>query len=358
MNASSPKPTWNALLQKLDPAKEAHVREQIDGALRTQALYVAAKLGIADQLANGALSAQALAHSLAVNTDALRRVLRYLVSRGIFQECIAGVFALNAAAEYLQTQHPRSLRRSAIRAGEGWWRTIGDLLQATRTGCPPRERDHGVFFEQLAATDKTAAFAARMASSSDGLGEAIASLQCLARGFTVVDVGGGAGHVLADILKQREDLKGVLLERAETVALARERWVLEAFALRCQVVAGDFFIAVPAGDVHILSWILHDWADDEALQILRACRSVADMQGRLLIVEIVRPDAAEVSPQPGLISDPFMLDMQMLLLTGGRERSLAEFRALLATAGYELVAVHPVHSTRGASVVEARPIVS
>src|SRR5690242_14994627 len=107
MNASPPKPTWSALLQKLDPANEAHVREQIDGALRTQALYVAAKLGIADQLAHAALPVQALAQSLAVNTDALRRVLRYLVSRGIFQECVADVFSLNAAAEYLQSRHPR-----------------------------------------------------------------------------------------------------------------------------------------------------------------------------------------------------------------------------------------------------------
>jgi len=357
MDASSPEQTWNALLQKLDPANEAHVREQIDGALRTQALYVAAKLGIADQLANGALPAQALADSLAVNTDALRRVLRYLVSRGIFQESAAGVFSLNAAAEYLQSQHPRSLRQSAIRAGEGWWRTISDLMEVTRTGRPPRDRDRGVFFEQLAATDAVAAFAARMASSSDGLGEAIASLQCLARVRTIVDVGGGAGHVLADVLKQREDLQGVLLERPETVAIARDRFVLEALAPRCQVVAGDFFAAVPAGDVHILSWVLHDWADDAALRILRACRSVADMHGRVLVVEMVGPDVAAVSPQPGLMGDPFMLDMQMLLLTGGRERSLAEFRSLLATAGYELVAVHPVRSTRGASVLEARPIV-
>src|SRR5688500_14454583 len=197
MNPSSPKPTWNVLLQKLDPANEAYVREQIDGALRTQAIYVAAKLGIADQLANGALPVQALADSLAVNTDALRRVLRYLVSRGIFHESAAGVFSLNAAAEYLQSRHPRSLRPSAIRAGEGWWRTISDLMEATRTGRPPHDRDHGVFFEQLAAADKVASFAARMASSSDGLGEAIASLQCLASARTVVDVGGGVGHVLA-----------------------------------------------------------------------------------------------------------------------------------------------------------------
>jgi hypothetical protein len=356
MDASSPKPSWSTLLEKLDPASEAHVREQIDGALRTQALYVAAKLGVADQLAKGPLSAQAIAQSLAVNTDALRRVLRYLVSRGIFRESAAGVFSLNATAEYLQSQHPRSLRQSAIRAGEGWWRTVGALMAATRTGRPPREGASGIFFEQLAATDKVAAFAARMASSSDGIGEAIAALPCLAGVRTVVDVGGGAGHVLGEILKHRDELRGILFERAETIALAQERLARESCAARCQIIAGDFFSAVPAADVHVLSWILHDWSDEDAVRILRACRSSVDIRGRLLVVEVISPDVATLSQPSGRgVGDPFALDMQMLLLTGGRERSRAEFEALLATSGYELITVHAVRSTRGASVLEARP---
>src|SRR5689334_18301187 len=131
---------WNALLRKLDPQAEANLRELISGAIDTQALYVAAKLGVADQLALGPCSAQTLATILAVNTDALRRVLRFLVSRGVFVESAPATFALNAAAEYLQTRHPRSLRSSAIRAGEGLWQIAAQLCRAVLTGQTPHDQ--------------------------------------------------------------------------------------------------------------------------------------------------------------------------------------------------------------------------
>jgi hypothetical protein len=330
------------LLERLDPVAEATMRNLIGGAIRTQAIHVAAKLGIADHLSLGPKTADELAEGVIAHAPTLRRVLRFLVSFGVFVQNADGRFALNRVAEYLQTAHPRSMRPGAIRAGEGMWSVASRLLSAVRTGATPYEEVHGTsFFERANAAE----LGARMSSTTAGLGDAIAALETIAGAKRVVDVGGGTGALLLRLLDARPQLEAVLFDRPGAIEAARDQ-----AGSRCELVAGDFFESVPPGDVYLLSWVLHDWDDERATRILRACRG-----GRLVIVEVLLPDRAEViAAAPGVLADPYTLDLQMLLLTGGRERTLGEYRALLHEAGFELERVTPLDSRRGASAIEAR----
>ena len=317
------------------------MRNLIGGAIRTQAIYVAAKLGIPDDLSLGPRSAEDLAERAGgVHAPTLKRVLRFLVSFGVFVQHDDGRFALNRAAEFLQTAHPRSMRPGAIRAGEGMWNVASRLLSAVQTGSTPYEEVHGMpFFERTNAAE----FGARMSSSVAGLAESMASLETIARAKRVVDVGGGNGALLLRLLELRPGLQGVLFDRPATIEAARGK-----VGDRCELAAGDFFESVPEGDAYLLSWILHDWDDDRALRILRACRG-----GNLIVVEVLLPERAEAVPiQPGVLADPWTVDMQMLLLTGGRERTLDEYRALLREVGFEIAGVTPLDSFRGASAIE------
>ncbi|MDQ3280047.1 MAG: acetylserotonin O-methyltransferase [Acidobacteriota bacterium] len=337
------------LLGKLDPAAEQAMRELIGGALRTQAVYVVAKLGVPDLLANGALTSHELASRAGAHHDTLRRVLRFLVTCGVFDEREDGRFTLTRTGEYLQTAHPRSMRKSAIRAGEGMWQTVGALLEAVRTGATPHELGHGApFFERDAAG--AAQFAARMTSSLEGIGEAVASSGVLRDARMLVDVGGGHGVLLKAALDKHPHLHGVLFDTPAMIDAVRSSIDVS----RIELVAGDFFRGVPAGDVYLLSWILHDWKDTEARAILRACREAGGADARLLIVEIELPQRAASAVHEAGSYDPFLVDMQMLLLTGGKERTREEYRALLEAEGFELAEVTPVPSARGASLFSAR----
>lgn len=332
------------LLELIDPAAEATMRHLIGGAVRTQAIYVAAKLGIPDHLSLGPRSADELAARVNAHAPTLRRVLRFLVASGVFVEHEDGRFALNRTAEFLQTAHPRSMRPSAIRAGEGMWNVASRLLSAVQNGTTPHAEVHGAsFFERSEA----ATFDARMSFSTGGIAESLAKLETVARAKRVVDVGGGNGAMLMRLLDARPDLEGVLFDRAATIDAARGR-----VGDRCELVAGDFFESIPRGDVYLLSWILHDWEDADALRILRACHG-----GDVVIVEVLMPEQAkETAPVPGVLADPYTLDLQMLMLTGGRERTLSEYRALLRDAGFEVANVTLLDSYRGASAIEARSL--
>jgi predicted nicotinamide N-methyase len=336
----------NPLLERLDPAAEAAMRDRIGGAVLTQAIYTIAKLGVPDRLALGARSASELAQSLDVNADALRRVLRYLVMHGVVVEENDGRFSLTAAGEYLQTAHPRSLRPSAIRAGEGLWRTAATLSEVVRTGATQHESP---FFERMRG--KEAEFAARMSGSTAGLADAIAAHEAVVNAKTIVDAGGGNGSLLMQILERRPELRGIVYDSEAMIAIARDVVAKSSVAERCELVSGDFFEHVPRADVVLLSWVLHDWNDERALKIIRNCRATG--AATLLIVEALLPERAVATAPTVIITDPFTLDMQMLLLTGGRERTLDEYRALLREGGYEVTNATPLSSLRGASLLAA-----
>jgi hypothetical protein len=185
-----------------------------------------------------------------------------------------------------------------------------------------------------------------MTFSAADLGAALAAHECFASARTVVDVGGGQGVNLAAILDAHPHLHGILFDRAAMLeeAVGHDR---------CEPVAGDFFESVPQGDVYVLSWILHDWNDEQALRIISACRAAAGDHATLLIAEVLLPDQAKEIRDNEAIADPFTLDMQMLLLTGGCERTEPQYRALLGASGFEVTSVSTPASTRGVSIITA-----
>jgi hypothetical protein len=352
-------PGSSPLLAMLDPAGEATMRSLIGGAVRTQAVYVAAKLGLADQLSLGPRAAEELAQRTGADPATLRRLLRFLVFHGVFAETDDGRFALNRAAESLQSGHPRSLRPGAIRAGEGMWEVSSRLLDAVRTGRTPHDDVHGVtFFERMAERGKETEFAVRMGSSIAGLGQAVAALDCVRDAGTVVDVGGGHGALLIALLQAHPRLRGVLFDRPQMLEAARAAIEGASVADRCELAAGDFFEAVPRGDVHLLSWVLHDWDDGRAARILRSCREAGGDGAALVLVEVLLPRRAQAAEETtsGVVADPYTLDLQMLLLTGGRERTEEEYGALLRQGGYEIGGTAGPVSSRGASVITAKAI--
>ena len=313
----------------------------------SRAICVVARLGIADLLKEGPLDTETLAAAAGVDAPSLYRVLRTLASVGIFAEGKDGRFGLTPQAGPLRRDASDSIRDYILLVGEEWYSGPSEhLLHSVQTGRPAFERVHGADFFTFLARDPTAAavFDAAMTSRSIQENDAITAAWDFSGFRTIVDVGGGYGSLLAAILRANPGLRGVLFDRPQAVAEAQQQ--LEAAGLRgrCDVVAGDFFVSVPGGgDGYILKRVIHDWDDERAATILRNCRRAMPEHGRLLVIELVLP--------PG--NDPSLgklFDLLMLVDLGGRERTEADYRTLLAGAGFELTAVTPTPSL--VSVVE------
>jgi hypothetical protein len=322
----------------------------ITGYWTAQLVFVAAKLGIADALAKGPLTADALAKRVGAHAPSLRRVLRALAAHGIFKEGPGGRFRLTPLAETLRGDRPGSLRSFALMMVDGYnWHAWGALEHSVRTGEPAFDRVHGVpvfrYLEQHPEEER--AFAASMASISGTENAAIARAYPFARLRRLVDVGGAHGHLLATILRRHRRLHGVLYDQPQVVRAAAESGFLSAPEIsgRCETIGGSFFDSVPAGaDGYIMKYIIHDWDDDRCIRILSNCRDAMAQDAKVLIVEhVISPGNA---PDWGK-----QLDMNMLALTGGRERTREEFRDLLARAGLALRRVLPTACPLG--IVEA-----
>jgi hypothetical protein len=321
----------------------------LSGAWVAQAIFIAAKLGIADLLRDGPKQVAELAASSGSHALSLHRVLRALAGIGVFVDA-EGRFVLTPMAEPLRSDAPDSLRAYAIMNGERWvWRSWGEIEHSVRTGRPAFEHVFGAPLFDYYATHpdagRVSAEALRSLSAADDAA-IVAACEFPALG-TVVDVGGGQGSLLAAILPARAALRGVLLERPARIEMAKPRLEEAGLADRCELVAGDFFSAVPpGGDVYLLKKVLHDRGDEDARAILTRCRAAMPDTARLLIAELVIPDGN----QP---SDAEWLDLLMLVYTGGRERSEAEHRDLLASAGFTPRRVVPTASS--ISIIEALP---
>ena len=295
----------------------------------SQALYVAAKLGVADVLDAQPLDAESIARAVAVHASPLRRVLRALVAAGVFRELEDGRFATNDAAATLRTGAPGGMRDIVINFGEEMYRSFGELLHSVRTGETAFDSVYGApLFEYYAANPETeASAAARMLARTLPAAREFAASDILRDARTVVDVGGGTGTLIAEVLRHRPEIAGVLLERPGMLKLAKHYLAEQGVADRCELVEGDFFASVPAGgDVYVLKSVLHDWDDDRCVAILRTCRAAMDESARLVIVELTLPE--RMTPRPELLSAA-LLDLIMLAYAGGRERTEAEFTQLL-----------------------------
>lgn len=321
----------------------------VRGYRAAQALSVAATLGIADQLAGGPRSVDELAAATGTHAPSLYRLLRALASIGIFAEDGERRFSLTPLAEPLRSDAPRSVRGLVRLLGypvlfEPWVH----LLDSVRTGEPAFVSLHGMgLYAYLAQHSEDAAvFHAGMAAT--GRHQAVIAAYDFGDASVVVDVGGGDGTLLAAILRAYPALRGVLFERPETAAEARERLDREGFAERSQVVGGSFFESVPdGGDLYLLSDVIHNWSDEQVIAILANCRRAMAGHGRLLVIQEVLPAGNE--PAPGKFAD-----LNMLAVLGGRERTADEHRALLAAGGFALTRI--ITTRDSYSIIEAVPV--
>jgi SAM-dependent methyltransferase len=314
----------------------------------SKAIYVAARLGVADLLSDGPKTVEQLAAGCGAHAPTLRRLLRSLAGVGVFREDEEGRYELTRMAEFLRADAPGSQRGFVLHVGETpSWQAWDGLLDSVRTGESAFKRVHGaeVFPYYAAHPESNEPFNAAMVELSNVVAAAVTEAYDFSRFRRIADVGGGRGALLAAILKATPAARGVVCDQPEVVAGARATMEAAGVAERCDYAGLDFFQSVPEGaDAHVLKWIIHDWDDERALAILRNCRRALADGGRLLLVEAVVPEGNDPSFSK-------WMDLQMLIMTGGRERAAAEYRALLARAGFEMTAVVPTESP--VSIVEA-----
>jgi hypothetical protein len=316
-----------------------------------QMIYVATKLNLADLLADGPRSISELAAASGTQPDALYRLLRALASQGIFAEDEQGRFGLTPLAQSLRQGVPGSLYSGVLFHGDpitqGLW---GELLHTLKTGenafhhlygmsawsFYEQHHDYGTLFDNF-MTEVTMMDTAAVVAAYD-----FSSITIL------VDVAGGHGSLIAAILKANPTLQGILFDQPHVIPGAQPVLEVAGVIDRCQQVSGDFFVELPAnGDAYLLKSIIHDWNDVDSIRILKNVRRAIQPDGKLLIVDFVIPPGND--PHPGKLPD-----MNMLVTLGGRERTEAEFRDMLAQAGFRLTQVIP--TSAGKSVIEAVPL--
>jgi hypothetical protein len=332
-----------------EPPPAVVFHELTRGALVSQAISVFARLGVADALASGPRDAEEIAELTGTHGPTLYRFLRALGEVGVVAELENRRFALTSFSEMLRSDVPGSLRDRATIIGLPFQRDPWtDLYETIQTGESAFDRVHGTtFFDYLAEHHEDAAvFDAAMASVSAVLTVSIVQAYDFTPFSTVVDVGGGRGGLLAAILAANPHLQGVLFDRPAVVAGAEEVISSAQVVDRCKVVSGDFLDSVPeGGDAYLLSNVIHNWDDDHAVQILGRCRAAMVNTGCVLLAELVLPEGA--APSMAKLADLGML----IMVSGGRERTEAEYRRLCDCAGLRLTRIVP--SSGPVSLLEA-----
>ena len=313
----------------------------------TQLMGAAARLGVADRLEAGPMQVNELAVVVGAHPQALYRALRACTAVGVFTELPGETFANNPLSQTLRSNVPGSMRDFAItQSGPAHWRPWELLTQAVKTGKSTASAALGSELWDWYGRhpEESAAFSGAM----DNLAAQVAAEVTKAIDFEgvgrVVDVGGAKGTLVNAVLRAFPKTKGVLLDLAHVVAPAQKALAALGLAERCEAVAGDFFQAVPRGDVMLLKQILHDWNDEQCITLLRNCAESLPRGGRVLVVEMVVSE--DGSPSPA-----HLMDVNMLVLLPGKERTATEYGKLFAAAGLRLERVHPTHSPF--SIVEA-----
>jgi hypothetical protein len=328
---------------------QAQILAMLTGTWKAQALYAAAKLGLADLLKDGPRAPAELADVTGTHAPSLYRLLRALASVGVFSEQVDGKFGLTPLAECLRSDVPSSQRAAALMMGEEHFQAWADVLHSLRTGQPAFDRRFGMpIFQYLAANPGPAqVFDAAMTSVHGAETQAMLDVYDFTNIGSLVDVGGGNGTTLAAVLRKYPAIRGILFDRPDVVERARANLRAAGVESRCRTAAGDFFQAVPeGGDAYLLRHIIHDWDDEQSRTILANVRQAGGKAATLLLVESVIP--------PG--NEPFnakWLDLNMLVIPGGKERTEAEYRELYAAAGFRLSRVVPTRLE--VSVIEGMP---
>jgi hypothetical protein len=332
----------------VDPVQ--HVVQLATSYIVSTTLQLAVQLDVADHLTAGPRTASELAAATGSNEDALYRVLRALASVGVFDEVEPRTFALTPAADILRKDSPRSIHDLVLFIADPLHlRVYADAIHSVRTGRPAADVTLGIpIFKYFADhPEYSDIFNNAMTTMSAAIVPAVLDAYDFSGIGTLVDVAGGHGEVLTSILRKYPAMRGVLIDLAHVVAGAKPHIAAAGVSDRCQSVTGDFFKAVPpGGDAYLMKHIIHDWDDERAAQILRTIHTaMGSTRGTVLLIEGVLAAGNE----PGLGK---LMDIEMLLLPGGRERSADEFRALFDRAGFDLTRIVPTKSP--VCVIEAR----
>ncbi len=323
------------------PPPDAVLMQMLSGALLQQGICVAAKLGIADLLAVQPQTVAELANTTKTHAASLYRVLRALAGAGIFAETAEHTFELTPLAAVLRSDVPNSIRNFAIMMGENWlWRNYGELMHSVTTGDPAQNYVHGIgsfeFFTQNAAAG--AVFNRAMTSLSQAVVPAIVASYDFSVARKLVDIAGGHGMLLAEILKANPHMQGILFDLPSVIEGAGALLEKEGVRSRVELASGDFFKAVPTGaDVYVMKHIIHDWDDERSISILKSIGAAMNQGGKVLIIEMVVPEGNEPSPAKAM-------DLQMLIMESGKERTKEEYRRLLEAAGFRLTRIVPTKS--------------
>jgi hypothetical protein len=323
-----------------DLSARAQLQQHLHAPLAPQLIYLAVKLGIVDHLRDGAQSSANLAQLTHLHALSLHRVLRGMVMIGLLREESNHAFALTPVGALLQQDHPESLYDDALIAGELYQAWCG-LFQTVQTGITAFDTVFGSGLFTYFAADPTmeASFNQHMAGMTRAIATAVIAAYDFAGAETIIDIGGGYGSLLQPILTHYPAARGVLFDLPAVVASARKQLASDPAGARCTCVAGDFFAAVPdGGDIYLLEVVIHDWDDAAATRILRNCARAMHDQSRLVLIERLLPE--------WVLDDPAAIhgDLNMLVLTGGHERTLAEYQQLLAAAGLALARCIPTQS--------------
>jgi hypothetical protein len=341
----------NAVATRELPANVV-VMQMLTGKWVSASISVVAELGIADLLAKGDRTADELADAVSAHGPSLYRVLRALASVGVFAETEDRRFTLTPLAACLGSNVPNSVREFArfvaIPAASRSWDHLMHSVKTGETGLRKAFAVNNAFDYLRTHPEEAAIFDGAMTDNSRQSAPAVAQAYDFGRFRQLVDVAGGHGLLLATILQRFPSLEGVLFDLPEVIAGAKNALATYGLDGRCKIIGGDFFQAVPAGaDAYMLKHIIHDWDDERALAILRNIRKAIQLSGRLLIVEVIIAPGNE--PSFGKL-----LDLEMLVIPGGRERTSDEYRDLFAGAGFRLAEIH--ETTAPTSIIEGVPV--
>jgi hypothetical protein len=322
--------------------------QMISGFWISRAIYIIAKLGLADHMHGGAQTAEELAAASHTHAPSLFRVLRALASVGIVTQSPDNRFGLTPLSETLRSDVPGSLRAFATtELGDDHYEGWGNLLHSVKTGEIAFDNLMGMSAWEYYAEhpENGKVFNDAMTGMSQGTIDAVLASYDFAGITKLADIGGGHGTLLAAVLKANPSMRGILFDAPNVVPGGQALMAAAGLSERCEIVGGDFFASVPSGaDAIVMKWIIHDWDEEKCQTILTNCHRALPANGKLILIEAVVPATSE----PHFSK---FIDLNMLVMTGGRERTGEEYRELLAQAGFNVTRIVPTASPM--SVVEA-----